>query len=49
MVAEKAEFPNYNFSTTSTKPINKVRMGKREIKKIGWRKTQAKLKKEDVM
>ena len=45
---KKAKFLNYNFSTTSTKPLNEVRMGEREIKKVGWRKTQAQFEKKGV-
>ena len=40
LVAEKGKFPNYNFSTTTTKPFNKVRMRVGEIKKIVWKKEQ---------
>ena len=48
LVAEKAKFPNYNFSITTTKPLNQVRMGDAgEYKKAGWRKELAKLEKEN--
>jgi hypothetical protein len=45
---KKAKFPNYSCSITTTKPLSQVRMGDVwEFKKVGWRKEQAKLEKED--
>ena len=48
LVAEKDKFPNYNFSTTTTMPLNQVRIGDVELQKVGLRKEQDKFEKEDV-
>ena len=45
---QKAKFPNYNFSTTTTKLYNQVRMADEEFKKVGLSKEQSKFEKEDV-
>ena len=49
MVAEKAKFPNDNFSKTTIKLFIQVRRGEGEVKKVGWRKEQAKFEKEKVV
>ena len=48
LVAEKTKLPKYNFSATTKKLFNQVKMGEGEFKKVGLRKELAKFEKQDV-